>query len=162
MIELLGVSDVVAAKAIEQLLTAFISGPSQIIDQVTSVERKKIRWGQYLCEMYQDEQGPNRFLFGATTSRRYGQQTHALHKAFIRCLVGRRTSITTHDRGYGVAPFLTEPEDIICHIDGVPNSMVLRRQDCGSYTIIGPILLHYMDDREVGPGNAEWQRIELI
>lgn len=91
----------------------------------------------------------------------FDYHTRRLHYLLIRCLDGKRSFVMTEHDGYGIAPFLVEIGDIICQVNGVPNTMVIRRQPLGTFKVIGPILLEYANNRDVGSGNQGWERVEL-
>jgi hypothetical protein len=153
---LLGVDVKVAATNIARMIISFAAGGSQWIGGRKISNQDIIAWTAML------EKGIRINLEEAARAPFVFSYVKDVHKTFSTCLEGKRSLVVTERQGYGISPFMTEEKDVICRIDGVPNMMVIRRQESGAYKVIGPILIDYVGEESRTFDKEDWQQIELV
>ncbi|KAL8911667.1 MAG: hypothetical protein Q9171_003194 [Xanthocarpia ochracea] len=86
--------------------------------------------------------------------------------------LGNRRVIMTERRRLGLVPAETRLSDVVCIIDGVDVPLVLRKNDSGTYVLIGEAYIHGVMDGEIlvpmdgkivfAAKHAETQRVDLV
>ncbi|KAL8922486.1 MAG: hypothetical protein Q9172_003551 [Xanthocarpia lactea] len=78
--------------------------------------------------------------------------------------LGNRRVIMTERGRLGLVPAETRHSDMVCVMDGVDVPLVLRKNDSGTYVLIGEAYIHGAMDGEilVATHYAETQRVDLV